>query len=164
MAYLLKYINNGSLSFDEVPLGSDLAPKYVSDNPNDVRNSVYSIAAAMERKIQIAAYNYKRGDAKHAQQQTKRNIEQNIVFRIQIASSSKDYLSDSLQNAFSLREKLHIERQADAFKYLFGNFYNYKEAASFNQNFLRTKGIASFVVAYQNEKRIDIREAIEKTK
>lgn len=38
------------------PEGSALAKKEVSDNPNDQRNSVYSISASVERKIQITKY------------------------------------------------------------------------------------------------------------
>ena len=38
------------------PKGNTLAHKYVSDNVNDKRNSVYSIAASLERKIQITQY------------------------------------------------------------------------------------------------------------
>lgn len=38
------------------PEGSSLAKKEVSDNPNDQRNSVYSISASVERKIQITKY------------------------------------------------------------------------------------------------------------
>lgn len=44
------------LYFIEEPKGKSMAGKYVSDNPNDKRNSVYSIAAAMERRIQITQY------------------------------------------------------------------------------------------------------------
>jgi hypothetical protein len=43
------------LHFIENPTGKKYAANYVSSNPNDVRNSVYSIAAALERKIQIIA-------------------------------------------------------------------------------------------------------------
>jgi hypothetical protein len=42
----------------EEPLGKSMANKTVSDNPNDLRNSVYSKAAALERKIQILYYDY----------------------------------------------------------------------------------------------------------
>lgn len=38
------------------PEGSSMAAKEVSDNPNDRRNSVYSIAASVERKIQVTRY------------------------------------------------------------------------------------------------------------
>jgi hypothetical protein len=48
--------NGGSISIFEDPLGDSQAADFVSDNPNDKRNSVYSIAAIMERKIQIILY------------------------------------------------------------------------------------------------------------
>ena len=51
-----KYISNGQLIIHEKPQGQQLAKKYVSDNPNDKKNSVYSIAASLERKIQITEY------------------------------------------------------------------------------------------------------------
>jgi len=59
--YFLPYFdgsakNGGSISIFEDPLGDSQAAAFVSDNPNDKRNSVYSRAAAMERKIQIILY------------------------------------------------------------------------------------------------------------
>ncbi len=59
--YFLPYFNGtaengGSISIYEDPLGDTQAADFVSDNPNDKRNSVYSRAAAMERKIQIILY------------------------------------------------------------------------------------------------------------
>ena len=50
--------SNGKLIIYEDALGKSMANKAVSDNPNDLRNSVYSIAAALERKIQILYYDY----------------------------------------------------------------------------------------------------------
>jgi hypothetical protein len=59
------FYNNGSLqkfltdtskvklTFKEIPFGENNANIYVSDNPNDQRNSIYSIQAALERKIEI---------------------------------------------------------------------------------------------------------------
>ena len=44
------------LRFIEDPRGKRFAAKYVSDNPNDVRNSIYSISAGLERRIQIIQY------------------------------------------------------------------------------------------------------------
>ena len=57
----LEYLNgtatNGAkLIIIEEPLGESTASNFVSDNPNDVRNSIYSRAAAFERKIQIILY------------------------------------------------------------------------------------------------------------
>jgi len=36
--------------------GSSQAKSYVSNNPNDQRNSIYSIAASLERRIQVTKY------------------------------------------------------------------------------------------------------------
>lgn len=55
----LPYLNGkekARLTILREPEGSALAKKDVSDNPNDRRNSVYSIAASVERKIQITRY------------------------------------------------------------------------------------------------------------
>jgi hypothetical protein len=62
----LEYINataaNGArLNIIEEPLGKSTASPLVSDNPNDKRNSVYSRAAALERKIQIILYESEAG-------------------------------------------------------------------------------------------------------
>jgi len=48
--------NGGKLSIYEDPIGEAKAKSFVSDNPNDKRNSIYSRAAAFERKIQIILY------------------------------------------------------------------------------------------------------------
>ncbi len=40
----------------EDPVGKEKASPFVSDNPNDLRNSVYSRAAAFERRIEITFY------------------------------------------------------------------------------------------------------------
>lgn len=55
--------NKNQLHIVNVPKGKSMAKEYVSDNPNDKRNSIYSMAAALERRIQIVGYdedtNYK---------------------------------------------------------------------------------------------------------
>ena len=58
---LLKYLNKkdaqgGRLVIEEEPIGKEQASKLVSDNPHDLRNSVFSKAAALERRIQILNY------------------------------------------------------------------------------------------------------------
>lgn len=67
--YLLK-INNGELSayiegtnpsggkllIIQEPMGKELASPYVSDNPQDLQKSIYSIAASHERRAQISSY------------------------------------------------------------------------------------------------------------
>jgi len=48
-----KAINGAKLSFNQIPFGEYTANAEVSDNPNDKKNSIFSIAAALERKIEI---------------------------------------------------------------------------------------------------------------
>jgi outer membrane protein OmpA-like peptidoglycan-associated protein len=48
--------NGGSLHLYEDPLGDSQSIGLVSDNANDLRNSVYSPTAALQRKIQIIMY------------------------------------------------------------------------------------------------------------
>ena len=55
-SYLDTTTSGNKLRFIEDPRGKRFAAEYVSGNPNDVRNSVYSIAAALERRIQITLY------------------------------------------------------------------------------------------------------------
>jgi hypothetical protein len=50
--------NGGQLSFSEIPFGEYTANKLVSDNLNDQKNSVYSRAAGLERKIEIQSLNF----------------------------------------------------------------------------------------------------------
>ena len=45
-----------SLHILNAPKGKTMANPYVSDNPNDKRNSIYSMAAALERRIQVIGY------------------------------------------------------------------------------------------------------------
>ena len=54
--FFTEYIKNGKLTIHENPQGQQRASKYVSDNVNDRKNSVYSIAASLERRIQITEY------------------------------------------------------------------------------------------------------------
>lgn len=50
--------NNGRVVFEQIPFGEYNANQLISDNPNDVKNSVYSRAAAEERKIEIQSVTY----------------------------------------------------------------------------------------------------------
>ncbi len=56
-----EYLNANSdgepmLEINEEPIGEGQASVKVSDNPNDIRNAIYSKAAALERRIQIIMY------------------------------------------------------------------------------------------------------------
>jgi tetratricopeptide (TPR) repeat protein len=50
--------NGGKVVFSQVPFGEYTANQLTSDNPNDMQNSVYSRAAAIERKIEIQSVSY----------------------------------------------------------------------------------------------------------
>lgn len=45
--------NGAKITIKEVPFGEYTADKFISDNPNDQKNSIYSRAASLERKIEI---------------------------------------------------------------------------------------------------------------
>lgn len=74
--YLTKYDNgkfapylNGThpkgtkLEIQEVPFGEYTADKTISDNPNDLKNSIYSRVAALERKIEIQSVSFLNRDS-----------------------------------------------------------------------------------------------------
>ncbi len=58
--------NGGKVVFSQVPFGEYTANQLTSDNPNDVQNSVYSRAAAIERKIEIQSVSYLEEDNEFA--------------------------------------------------------------------------------------------------
>ena len=47
------YIKNGSLKIIKLPFGENKSKNSVSDNPQDEKQSIYSIDAMLERKIEI---------------------------------------------------------------------------------------------------------------
>ncbi len=51
--YLITSQNGPKLTFKAIPFGESKSSNFISDNPNDIRNSIYSINAALERKIEI---------------------------------------------------------------------------------------------------------------
>lgn len=50
---LIRAINAGDLKIIEEPLGETKAPLYVSDEIADTRNSIYSVPASRERRVEI---------------------------------------------------------------------------------------------------------------
>ena len=50
--------DGGKVEFAEVPFGEYTSNKLTSDNPHDLKNSIYSKAAGIERKIEIQSVNY----------------------------------------------------------------------------------------------------------
>ncbi len=55
---LANYIVKSQLKIEELPFGEDLAPSGISDKIPDRRNSVYSVEASRERRIEITGIKY----------------------------------------------------------------------------------------------------------
>ncbi len=56
---LLQYVSNGSLSLKTVSFGEETANKQISDRREDKQQSVYSPAAALERRVEIVSVELK---------------------------------------------------------------------------------------------------------
>jgi tetratricopeptide (TPR) repeat protein len=56
---LMPYINSGKLILKNESLGKERAAKNVSDNREDIRNSIYNPDAAIERKVEIISVEIK---------------------------------------------------------------------------------------------------------
>ena len=50
---MAKYVDEGKVQIELMPFGESAAPKDVSDNPYDKRNSVFSPIASQQRKVVI---------------------------------------------------------------------------------------------------------------
>ena len=82
--------------------------------------------------------------------------EQDIRFRVQFASSSREKSSDKFRDIHDFG----VYKHNGMFKYTSGNLSSYAEAIQL-QNKLRTKKKYrdAFIVAFKNEERIDVDEA-----
>ncbi|HWB63059.1 MAG TPA: hypothetical protein VG603_06075, partial [Chitinophagales bacterium] len=56
---LLPYISSGQLVLKRISFGKETAPKDISDNLNDTRNSVYNPRAALERRVEVLSVELK---------------------------------------------------------------------------------------------------------
>jgi tetratricopeptide (TPR) repeat protein len=56
-AILIPYIDNGQLILTDISFGETMSPPGVSDDLNDRRNSVYSVEASRERRVEIIEVN-----------------------------------------------------------------------------------------------------------
>lgn len=52
-----KYVESGLLNIVLISHGESKAPQEISDNPNDRKNSVYSLDASRQRKVEIVEVN-----------------------------------------------------------------------------------------------------------
>jgi hypothetical protein len=101
----LPYLNGtsadgGKLNLYEDPVGESMSNAFVSDNPNDQRNSIYSRAAALERKIQIILYESKDTLEKKIKKSDIKFLQTVHNFG-KITAGSKKVISFSFQNTGS---------------------------------------------------------------
>lgn len=144
--YLLnKAENGGKVIFTQVPFGEYTANKLTSDNFHDQKNSVYSRAAAIERKIEIQSVDYLQEDS--------------LLFITEISPRYID-LSAVKQNATFARTiqlknkgvtKLEIEKieiESEMLTVTFPQFIEAKSIATlqFKSNKNLPKGLFSFPV------------------
>ncbi|HKK87764.1 MAG TPA: hypothetical protein VJ917_02870, partial [Saprospiraceae bacterium] len=54
---LAEYLEKDELKIIEKPIGEAQSPDYVSDEINDPRNSIFSIEASVERRVEIVEVN-----------------------------------------------------------------------------------------------------------
>lgn len=87
--------NGGKVVFSQVPFGEYTANQLTSDNPNDVQNSVYSRAAAIERKIEIQSVSYLENNSEFALVSTKPVIDAGTVKRGKLISGTFEVKNDS---------------------------------------------------------------------
>lgn len=87
--------NGGKVVFSEVPFGEYTANQLTSDNPNDVQNSVYSRAAAIERKIEIQSVSYLEKDTEFALVTEQPVIDAGTVKHGEIIKGSFEITNDS---------------------------------------------------------------------
>lgn len=87
--------NGGKVVFSQVPFGEYTANQLTSDNPNDVQNSVYSRAAAIERKIEIQSVSYLESDSQFALVSVKPVIDAGKVKNGEIIKGTFEVSNDS---------------------------------------------------------------------
>lgn len=82
-----------------------------------------------------------------------------IIYKIQILSSTKELDKDSLRKAYGIKEKLQVENYHGLYKYITGSFGTYEQARDY-KNSLDFSRYIPFVIAYNRGNRITIGEAM----
>jgi len=130
---------NTSLSFqnylDEYPNG-----KYASD----ARQRVNNLEEEEERLAQ-------------EELERQRGLTGALVFEVQIAASRKQIPSWRLAKFYRAKDEIKMKHYDNWYKYSVGEFKSYEQAKSFVKT-LKVRG--AFVVAYKNNQKIDIKQAI----
>jgi N-acetylmuramoyl-L-alanine amidase len=148
---------------NEVDSDTNEKPKHTKENLIiDIKSPPEGSVFKSDSIIQVSRidsgqqWQVKTEKTKEINQSTKRKI----VFRVQVYTSSQKL---SIKYPKFKPIKHIIEKQMnDEFKYFSGDFSSFAEALE-EQNILRKKGFTdAFVVAFENEQRISVKEAIDK--
>ena len=97
--------NGGKVVFSQVPFGEYTANQLTSDNPNDVQNSVYSRAAAIERKIEIQSVSYLEDDEEFA-----------LTTNKPVHDLGETKHGDKLSHTFTVKNKSNETIELDEFR------------------------------------------------
>jgi tetratricopeptide (TPR) repeat protein len=97
--------NGGKVVFSQVPFGEYTANQLTSDNPNDVQNSVYSRAAAIERKIEIQSVSYLEDDKEFA-----------LVTAKPVIDLGTTKQGDKLKQTFTVKNKSNETIELDGYR------------------------------------------------
>ncbi len=94
-------------------------------------------------------------------QESKKKIDDDIIFYIQIAADKKPLSNYKLLNLYKGTMQIKISYEDGWYKYMVGDFSTYYEAAEFKRS-LNIFG--SFIVPYQSGERISLSDAFKYTK
>jgi len=95
----------------------------------------------------------------HAPQQS-----EGIYFRVQLLASAHPVETEDYFRRYNVPGKIYREYDNGLYKYTTGSFTSYREARAFVARLRETTGIEeAFVTAYDNGRRITVREALSRT-
>ncbi|MBX3164979.1 MAG: N-acetylmuramoyl-L-alanine amidase [Bacteroidetes bacterium] len=127
------------------------------DNPKSSENRQDSEVMLSPTNIAEQFMNESIVSGETTKEETKTEAQNNIVFKVQFASSDK--MLDLKEDRFSAVIDVDFYKVANLLKYTSGMFDNVQAAVE-HKNFLKQKGFPeSFVIAFKNGQRIDLAEA-----
>ena len=83
-----------------------------------------------------------------------------LIYKIQILSSTKEIDKDSLRKAYGIKERIQVENYHGLYKYITGTFGTYEQARDY-KNSMDFSRYIPFVIAYNRGNRITIGEAMD---
>ncbi|MGQ9620594.1 MAG: SPOR domain-containing protein, partial [Bacteroidales bacterium] len=87
-----------------------------------------------------------------------------VVFRIQVATSSKPVPADQVAKKLGLThgEKLIMVKTGNVYKYQTGSFTSYEQVSAMQKKLAASGLKDAFVVAYRGDKQIPVSEAVKR--